>query len=209
MDICTSCGNLIQYRDIHLSDGRGICTKCFPAVVKTRQHILWVNERVFPILEKYGVNNIPKDIPVTIVSTMELAKVQNRTEINLMQLGLTYTKFSANILGTKMNHRIYIVEGLHKILFAGTLAHEYLHVWQFEHHIKLPSLYCEGFCNMGTYLVYRNIATELSHTLYVRMRDGNDPIYCEGFRQVKTIFDNEGEKDLLKTMNILISKNNT
>lgn len=30
-----------------------------------------------------------------------------------MQLGLTYTKSSVNILGTQMYHRIYIIEGLH------------------------------------------------------------------------------------------------
>ena len=101
---------------------------------------------------------------------------------------------------------IYIVEGLHKILFAGVLAHEYLHVWQNERNIKLPSLYCEGFCNLGSYLVYRNISNELSHTLYVRMRDGNDPVYSEGFRQVKSVFDAQGGGDLMKTMNVLINK---
>ncbi len=188
MDICTSCGNLIQSRDVHLSDGRGICAKCLPATVKTQQHVLWVNERVISILGKYGINDMPKNIPIKIVSTMELAKVQDRTEVNIMQLGLTYTKFSVNTFASKVEHQIYIIEGLHKILFAGTLAHEYLHVWQNENSISLPPFLAEGFCNIGSYVVYQSINTDLSRYLIHNLEESRDPIYGDGFRKVKEIY---------------------
>lgn len=206
LDICISCGCSVYSEGIRMLDGRCICKKCAPAVVKTQDHIEWVKERVVPVLRKYGAFGIPDDVPISIVSTNELAKIQNCKDINLTQLGLTYTSCMISLFGTKMEHKIYIVEGLHKILFAGVLAHEYLHVWQNERNIKLPLLYCEGFCNLGSYLVYRNISNELSHTLYVRMRDGNDPVYSEGFRQVKSVFDAQGGGDLMKTMNVLINK---
>lgn len=192
MDICTSCGNQIQSKDVHLSDGRGICAKCLPAIVKTQQHVLWVKERVISILEKYGINDISKNIPIKVVPTIELAKVQNSTAINIMQLGLTYTKITVGSFNSKMEHQIYIIEGLHKILFAGTLAHEYLHVWQNENSISLPPSLTEGFCNMGSYVVYQAINTDLSHYLLKNLEENQDPIYGDGFREVKEIYNKAG-----------------
>ncbi len=206
MNVCIACGSLIQQGDTRWPDGRWVCAKCMSAVVRTPQHLSWVKGRVLSILAKHGICDIPSNVPIDIVTTAELARIQQRSEILINQLGLTYTECRISILGKSMKHQIYVIDGLHKVLFAGTLAHEYLHVWQNEHDIKLPSLYCEGFCNLGAYLVYRNIANELAHSLYTRMRDGNDPIYSEGFRQVKAIFDNEGQKNLIATMNILKSK---
>lgn len=206
LEICISCGCLVYSGGIRMADGRCICKKCAPAVVKTLNHIEWVKERVIPVLSKYGAVGIPYNVPISIVSTNELTRIQNHKDIDFTQLGLTYTSCKISLFGTKMQHKIYIVKGLHKILFAGVLAHEYLHVWQNEQNIKLPSIYCEGFCNLGSYLVYRNISNEYSHTLYVRMRDGNDPVYSEGFRQVKSIFDAQGGGDLMKTMNVLLNK---
>ncbi len=206
MDICVACGSLIRSGDTKWPDGRWVCAKCMPAVVSTPQHLAWVNGRVLPILAKHGIDDIPKNVPIDIVTTAELARIQNRKEIYLTQLGLTRTQYTIGPFGKTMKHNIYVIDGLHKIVFAGTLAHEYLHVWQYEHDIHLPPLYTEGFCNMGAYLVYRNIANELAHKLYTNMRDGNDPIYSEGFRQVKAIFDGEGRKSMIATMNILKSK---
>ncbi len=204
MHFCVSCGNIITTGGANYSNGRYVCAKCDSAVVKTQQHVDWVNARVLPILSKYGITDIPKGIDIKVVTSAELARIQNSSQVNLLQMGLTRTAVAINFFGKSMSHEIFMVDGQHKIMFAGTLAHEYLHVWQNERDIRLPSLYCEGFCNMGAYLVYRNIANELAHSLYTRMRDGNDAIYCEGFRQVKAVFDGEGEKNMIKTMDILI-----
>lgn len=206
MNSCCNCGHSVSSGSYQMIDGRFICRDCITGVVKTSQQLEWVKSKVLLILSKNGINDLPLNIPVKIVSTLELSKIQGKSQTNIMQLGLTITECRINFLGKEMKHHVYIIDGLHKVLFAGTLAHEYLHAWQNEHDIKLPPLYCEGFCNLGAYIMYQNIANELAYSLYTRMRDGHDLIYCEGFRQVKAIFDHEGKKSMISTMNILKSK---
>lgn len=200
---CASCSRFVKPSDICLSDGRHICEFCAPAIVKSQQQIEWVEQQVRPILAQNGIKNLPANIPLEIVTTSGMAKIQHRREINPMQLGLTLTKGIFGLLMRSMSHHIYILEGLHKILFAGTLAHEYLHVWQNEHSIKLPPPRCEGFCNLGSFVIYRSIGNELAHFLYEQLRDSPDPIYGDGFREVKAIYDNAGGKCLMRTLNIL------
>ena len=200
---CASCGRFVKSDNVGLSDGRYICAFCAPAIVKTKQQIEWVEQQVRPLLAQNGIKNFPTDIPIEIVTTTRMAKIQHRKEIIPTQLGLTMTKGIYGLLLKSMSHHIYILEGLHKILFAGTLAHEYLHAWQNERSIKLPPPRCEGFCNLGAFVVYRSIGNELAHFLYEQMRDSPDPIYGDGFREVKAIYDGAGEKCLMKTLNIL------
>lgn len=199
---CTSCGRFVNSEDIHLSDNRHICSYCAPAIVKSKLQAQWVEQQVRPLFAKNGIN-IPANIPLEIVTSRRMADIQHRHEIILTQLGLTITQEVSGLLLRKIKHRIYILEGLHKILFAGTLAHEYLHAWQNEQSIHLPPPYCEGFCNLGSFIVYRNIGNTMARFLYEQMRDSPDPIYGEGFRQIKAIYDSKGGKDLIKTMNIL------
>ena len=89
------------------------------------------------------------------------------------------------------------------------LAHELLHVWQNEHRVSLPPKFSEGFCNLGTYLFYTYLNNELSTMLAERMMKDPDPIYGEGFREVKQIFETEGENNLEKTIEILQRRANS
>jgi len=89
-------------------------------------------------------------------------------------------------------YNIYLYEGLSRIIYTSTLAHEVLHLWQWEHNIVLPADLREGFCNLGSYMVMKNIKTEDAIMRIKMYERDTDPIYGDGFRKMKNIYDNGG-----------------
>lgn len=185
---CSSCGRFVRPADTHLTDGRCLCAYCLPSVVRLPEHIAWVETRVRSILASHGISDIPKDIPIRLVSPTEMSKLSGSRHINLSQPGLTRTLKTMGLFFKHFSHRIYLFDYLPKIQFAGVLAHEMLHVWQNERSISLSSKYTEGFCNVGSYVVYSSINTELSRCLIKQLEEDPDPVYGDGFREVVNVF---------------------
>lgn len=198
---CSSCGRFVKPSDLHLPDGRCLCASCHSSVVRLPQHIEWVEKRVRSILASCGVADIPQ-VPVRLVTPAEMAKLNRAGTINLFQPGLTLTAQTMGLFFSRSNHTVYIFDYLPKIQFAGVLAHELLHVWQNEKGISLPPLYVEGFCNVGSYVVYKAIGRELAHHFIRQMEVSPDPVYGDGFRKVVEMYRNVGE-DLVSTMNYI------
>lgn len=198
VEYCSSCGRFVKSADIHLGDGRCLCSFCHPSIVRTQQHIEWVEKRVRDILGRQGIDDLPPNIPVKLVSPAEMAKQNGTNQINLCQPGLTRTSKIVGMLSSHCTHTILIFDHLPKIQFAGVLAHEMLHVWQNERGISLPPLYTEGFCNVGSYVVYKAIDTELSRHFIKQLEQDPHPVYGDGFRKVAAIY--ERSKNLADTM---------
>jgi hypothetical protein len=112
-------------------------------------------------LAAYGINDLPKDIPIQLVTPAEMAKLNHSGQINLYQPGLAQTAKTIGVFGSHCKHTIYIFDYLPKIKFAGVLAHEMLHVWQNEKGIALSPMRTEGFCNLGSYVVYESFPSTL------------------------------------------------
>ena len=201
VNLCASCGRVVAKDDTHLPYNRYVCSHCVRAVVRTSEHVKWVYDRVQMIFKSRGLE-LPANVPVEIKDAAEIAKLRGDNVIDVNNLGLTQSG-GVGLFGVKLNHKVYMLDHLHKVIFGGTLAHELLHVWQNEHHIKLPSFYCEGFCNLGTYLLYRSIENEMTAVLVDNMMNDDDPIYGDGFRAVKAIYEGEGQKNLKKTLELL------
>lgn len=140
------------------------------------------NTCAFDTCLSWGISDIPKDIPIRLVSPTEMSNLAGSRHINLSQPGLTRTLKTMGLFFKHFSHRIYLFDYLPKIQFAGVLAHEMLHVWQNERSISLSSKYTEGFCNVGSYVVYSSINTELSRCLIKRMEDNPDSVYWDGAR---------------------------
>lgn len=201
---CFSCGRFIKPNDIHLVDGRNICEFCSVSIVSLTQHINWVESRVRDILKVNGLEDIPEKIPVEIVSTSRMAELNHSSTADANHYGLTQTFQSSSLFMTQCSHTVSILNFLPKIFFAGVLAHEYLHVWQNEHKIHLSPPYCEGFCNLGSYVVYKSINVDLSRYYIKRLEEDANPVYGDGFRKVKKIY--EGAGNLSQTMVVLKTK---
>lgn len=203
---CSSCGRMSRPEDTHLPDGRTVCSFCIGKTVRKAEHIEWVYSRVVEIFERNFLT-LPGKIPVEIVDAQRMLSLYNNPALGgAIPSGLTVSGGSG-FFGSKMNHKVYMIDNLHKVIFGGVLAHELLHVWQNDHHIKLPNALCEGFCNLGTYLFYTYLDNELSQKHAELMLANPDPIYGEGFRQVKAVFEDEGCRNLEKTVEILVKQN--
>ena len=198
IEYCSSCGRFVRPTDLHLADGRCICSHCAPSIVSLPTHIQWVETRVRAILASYGISVIPKDVPIHLVTPSEMAKLHGTKQINLLQPGLTKTMQISALLFSHRKHKIYIFNQMPKIQFAGVLAHELLHVWQNEKGISLPPPLTEGFCNLGSYVVYKSIGNELAMHLIKNLENDPSPVYGDGFRKVFEVYKREG--DLNKTM---------
>ena len=187
-EFCSSCGRFIASTDLHLADGRCLCPHCRPSVVSLPQHVEWVEKRVRTILSSRGITDIPAVIPIKIVTPNEMARLNGSRQLNLFQPGLTQTTKLMGLFMSSCKHTIYIFDYLPKIQFAGVLAHEMLHAWQNEKGISLLPAYTEGFCNVGSYVVYEAINTDLARFLIKRLKEDPSPVYGEGFRKVVAVY---------------------
>lgn len=133
---------------------------------------------------------------------MEMAKLNGSRQVSLLQPGLACTSRTVGLLVSRCKHTIYIFDYLPKIKFAGVLAHEMLHAWQHEKGISMPPMLTEGFCNLGSYVVYAAINTELSRHLMKSLEEDTDPVYGDGFRNVLEVYRKEGN-ELNKVMKII------
>lgn len=192
VEYCSSCGRFVKPSELHLPDGRSLCSFCQSSVVSLPQHVEWVEKRVRSILFSHGIQNMPKDILIKLVTPMEMAKLNGTGQVNLFQPGLACTSRTVGLLVSRCKHTIYIFNHLPKIKFAGVLAHEMLHAWQHEKGISMSSMLIEGFCNLGSYVVYAAINTELSQYFMKCLEEDTDPVYGDGFRKVLEIYRNVG-----------------
>ena len=194
---CFSCGRIIVKNSIILSDGRQLCEFCQPSIVQTTKQIEWVDKKVREILAKVGIDNIPKNVPIEIVDSYQLMKIQGNKEIDVNQRGLAIcNKITGNGL-TKTEHKVCILDHLPKIAFAGILAHELLHVWQNSKGITPPNDICEGFCDLGSYAVYSVINNPSALHFIEQLDKSDNPVYGDGYRKVKQYLDQNGWQALI------------
>lgn len=205
VQMCCSCQRFVLPSDQHLPFNRHICSHCIGKVVRKPEHVKWVYDRIQVIFHNKGLD-LPENIPVEVVDAAHIARMANDHIINPLRYGLTVSARANGFFSSKMSHHVYIIDYLHKVIFGGTLAHELLHVWQNEHNIKLPPQYCEGFCNLGSYLLYTSLDNDMTQVLTESMMQNPDPIYGDGFREVKRIFEQEAGCNLPRTIDILISR---
>lgn len=196
---CSSCNRFVKPTDRHLPDERWICAACQPSIVSQPWHIEWVDKKVRQILAAKGA--VIPAAQIRMIPPAEMARLNGTNQINLFQPGLTYTQQTFNPLSSTQQHTIYVFDNLPKVQFAGILAHEMLHAWQNERRISLPAHLCEGFCNVGSYVVYQAIGNDLALHFIKRLEQDPNPVYGEGFRKVAAVYRRKG--NLTETMNVL------
>lgn len=86
-------------------------------------------------------------------------------------------------------YEIYVLKHLSRISFAHILAHEILHIWQYNNNYSPENWKAEGFCNLGSYYVLSFIGTEEARERIAAMERDPDPVYGEGFRKMKAIYE--------------------
>jgi len=204
---CDSCTAFTRKEHL-LPDGRVLCKSCFDIAVKSGDSIEKIKTFVIKSLYQVGFSDLRIDdiCSIEIVTAQRLAEFR-KEQIDVQTKGFTYstviTSTSFGVFGIKnttqeFKHNIYILTHLTKTEFAGTLAHELLHAWLFQNGIKMSSKMTEGFCNMGTYLMYSSMPDEFSKMYLKSLHEDTDTIYGDGFREMFEDFERLGWKKLIE-----------
>jgi len=201
---CHSCSRIISQGVTRggyvYPDGRHLCSLCQITVVHKDSSILRAYQSVTTQLGTIGITNFPMGIPINLVDLNQL----NENAGNLSHLKLKgFTHFETNSDSQTDNdglYHIFILFGLPRIEFEAVLAHEFLHVWLELNSIQVNEKTSEGFCNLGSYIIYKNDYTHFSQIHLQAMENDLDEIYGSGFRYMKSILLEIGWEELLTKM---------
>lgn len=191
---CDSCGKILIDNPIRYNDERYMCKLCYSKSIDSSDKAINELKTITDLLKEKGIKYNYPDIKIFLVSQSFLKKRLKHRGLGKLR-GLCETKSSDN---NSLGHKIFVLNGLPLVEFNGVLAHELLHTWLFENKITLPDDMCEGFCNLGTALVYKRSKTRLGEILFKNLENDSDPIYGDGFRKMKIILEKKGWKRLLE-----------
>lgn len=202
---CHICARLISERTsqggVQYADGRVVCGLCRISEITTPAEIERAKVEVLDLLHRTGFDYIPQYISVSLADRRML---NQRLGVSLRANSHGYTKTlerhinAENIL---LEHSIFMLYGLPRLMFHAVLAHELIHVWLNErrlHHWSPKEV--EGFCNLGSALVYQQDHSPLARVLEQRLESDPDPVYGDGYRLMKKRLHKKGWAQLITEM---------
>ena len=187
---------------VTLGDGRMVCGICQSTAVTDQTIRDSYQREVLSLLEQHGIDDLPDDIPITLVDAKTL---KNLSSVNSNDMRAFTDQRSEQINGQIVSRKshIYVLTHLPLTVFKAILAHELLHVYLFEHDLDLPSDVREGFCNLGSELVYEYENTPLADFHLQNMKKNRHPDYGAGYRKMSEQLNQKGWVQLLDDLNSL------
>lgn len=204
MPSCDNCSRLIcsplTNGGYSINSNRFVCNICKPSVIKNKSQLRKILNNVLDILKTVGIVNLPTDLPITLIdSREELIRMSGNRLGNIQG----YTNYEESSMAGRIidqKYHIYILSNLHEEIFKAVLAHELLHVYLFQNKLDLRSDIREGFCNLGSDLIYEHYGSKLSKYRLKMMNESTDPDYGIGYKKMKEKLDDIDWKRLLKKL---------
>ena len=200
---CNTCGRLIcealTQGGFELSDGRYLCAICNETAVEGDFLMASSLSYVRGLLASNGIDNLPHDIPITLVDRHELKRLASSYSDAMNGFTQQNIQTRGGKVISKSSH-IYLLDNLPLTMFKAVLAHELMHVYLFGRDLDLRSDICEGFCNLGSELVYKDIPSEYARFRLQNMQDDQDPDYGYGYRKMSRLLEQRGWRYLLATL---------
>lgn len=199
--MCSSCSAIVSGRTSRggflYSDGRVVCGRCRASAVFHPTSVTHLTRTVIDTLSRSGFGDFPDNVTVTLVDlhTMKSKSGSDKKSTK------GFTKTSVTSVGSftlYSSHEIFILYGLPELEFKGILAHELLHTWLNARKISLPKKEIEGFCNIGSMIVYRQDGSKLATVLLDNMQNDPDPTYGDGYRLMLNRLDQYGLPRLIE-----------
>jgi hypothetical protein len=198
---CHSCSRIISQSVTQggyvYSDGRHMCSLCHITAINNDTLIYSAYQSVLEQLKAVGIINIPKKIPITLVDLHILnEKAEHLSHAKLKG----FTQFSGKPhlkLQIDGPYHIYILSGLPQLEFEAVLAHEFLHIWLEINSLDLDIITAEGFCNLGSSLIYENDGTQFSQIHLKAMENNADEAYGKSFIIFQKEMDENGWEALI------------
>ncbi len=203
---CLYCGRLIGDRHNHggktYADGRQVCGICLQTAVNTQSEAESLLAEVKERLGGLGIRIDVEDIPLQLVDRDELGRQFGDDAVR-------YSAFSKKDFHTwfgkeiRKRYSIYILDGMPRMHFIPALAHELMHVWQYENAPagNIPQL-CEGSCNYAALLVLRQIGGKEMEYQIAMLDNDNDPVYGDGYRRVRKLVEALGVAGWLANLKV-------
>lgn len=187
---CSTCKRLISKSHtnggMRYGDGRTICSICHATAVTTDAQVKAVLLDTTSILQSFGLILNPDILTIYL---QEANKTDRNSGVVLSETKPGIMRCQESLVNGALHQRqfnIFILTGLPKIHFMGTLGHELFHVVSRLRGYRLPPAWEEGVANLVQYLVLQRFhdrpeAKYLIHNLL----HSPDPIYGDGFRMTK------------------------
>ena len=158
---CECCSRIISKKitggGYILNDGRHICSLCDISIIKNSK-VEKSLKSIINMLDKNGVKGLHvSEIDIFLINRDEMKKLYGYNASDHLK-GLTKISIQDNKI-----FKIYILDNIPEIQFQAILAHELLHVWLYKNSINLEYDKMEAFCNLGSFLVYKNDGTKFSN----------------------------------------------
>ena len=205
---CNSCNRIISdstsQGGFYINKDRLLCGICKKTIIKSKKDTKRSKKYVIKLLEKHGFLGISLDVPIQIVQQEILCNLYNNSNCSSHR-GLTHYEYKYNaqtkiIDENSKENKIYILDYLPEIEFLSILAHEYLHVWLNINDLKYNSSITEGFCQLGSALIYESNLSEFSKVKLHEMKINTHPDYGIGYNKMKNCLDENKWKNLIEKM---------
>lgn len=183
---CVSCGQFCDSLAIDIGLGGKFCSHCQKHIITKDDclHVINYINRIYSNTEIGEVHNWH-------LKVIDASALHERT-------GNLYTRGLAERDGD--NYTVYVYRQLSKVQFANVLAHELLHVWQYNMNLDTLPYLREGFCNLGSYVVLSEINNREARATIDNMLNSTDPIYGEGLRKCKYLFEQGGWINVIRQL---------
>jgi hypothetical protein len=184
-----------------LPDGRALCSKCAPASIVNVREARSIMADVAKKLARFGVEVDPGPVGVLLVGQKQLADISENTSHETK--GFTDYLVKKGPFGrVQMEEmKVYLLYGMPRTQFVGTVAHELMHIWQFQRGcLEQDPALSEGSCNYASYLVLKLTRGVEADFVIDGMLKDPDPIYGRGFRGVKMYVEREGIRAWLRAL---------
>jgi len=199
-EFCNSCYRIIDESSIFKSktliDGRRLCFQCSLTKVESITVAQKSFREIKELYSKFNLNNIPDSVKLHLVHLPEMKRISKSNSNHTR--GLTGSQYTLIANQRRFNHSIYLLMGLPKLEFDAVLAHEMLHVFLNENNISLQYNEMEGFCNLGSYLIYARDKTKHGQVMLEHMERNPDFAYGVTFREMKSILLKSGWRELIQ-----------
>ena len=176
---CSSCGRYYGSKATEIVSGEWLCEICannLPDKAGAEKTISYIRT----LYKRQGLE-VKSHIVLKGVTATQMAHLHS-------EQARGFVEFPPGTDGYHVIVRRY----LSRAVLAMILSHELLHIWQYEHQIFPPDAICEGFCNLGSYLVMQSIHTPTAMGQIELLNRDTDIVYGDGFRKMKEIYEQQG-----------------
>ncbi len=184
---CKSCGRPIAGDPILVGGTRPMCEDCFRTAVLTKKGMEAIFAEAKQILLEALDESTYHELPVEMVD--DIAEVRKQAGMNGSHKELGLFK------RTGERYRIYVLYGLSEALAYETLPHEWAHAWFAENgNRQHPQWVEEGFCQW----VASHVLKAKDFTRGLRILESRDDLYGRGYRYIKAIEKQGGQKAVFR-----------